>query len=107
MNTVSKIHTTKEKVIELLTKYAVYKDDDLRLCAHFLFKELEDKKINPEEMSALEFLQRYAKGKFTDTGTITRARRLVQNEFPELRGAKWKERHEEEREVRKNINKNI
>ncbi len=107
MKTVSKIHTTKEKVIQLLTKYEVYRDSDTRLCSHYLFTEMEDKGINPEEMSALVFLQRYAKGKFTDTQTICRARRLTQNEFPQLRGTKWKERHDEEREVRQNINKNI
>ncbi len=105
MNTVSKIHTTKEKVIQLLTKYEVYKNDDLRLCAHFWNSELEAKGFNNEEMTALTFLQRYAKGKFTDAQSICRARRQAQEQNPPLRGTKWKERHIEELDVRKNINK--
>lgn len=104
MSVVSKIKTTKEKVIVLLEKYEAYRDDDLRLCAHVLNDEITARGLDSDSQSALWFLQRYAKGKFTDTGTITRARRQAQEQNIFLRGKKWKERHEEEVVVRQNIN---
>jgi hypothetical protein len=45
----------------------------------------------------------YAENKLPQADIITRARRKVQEDFPNLRGELWEERHKSEKDVRKNI----
>lgn len=105
---VPKIKSTKDKVIRILTSVnnSKCRDNDERLVAVFWWNEIHEKKLslNPNGLTIVDFLQMYSEGKLTSADIITRARRKAQEENPELRGSKWKERHYEEKLVRDEIN---
>jgi predicted nucleic acid-binding Zn ribbon protein len=50
--------------------------------------------------TALEVMHMIADGKLTGFESITRSRRLLQNEFPELRGKNYRERHAKQEEYK-------
>jgi hypothetical protein len=52
----------------------------------------------------MDFLQLYASNQLPQADVITRARRKVQEEKPNLRGKLWNERHQLKEEVKNNIN---
>lgn len=79
----------KAKVFELLSKCPHLRDDDNKLVANVWYSQLESK----SDMTAFQFLEGYAKGKFANSDSVTRMRRKLQEEFPELRGKKWAKRH--------------
>ena len=81
----------KDKVIELLRADARYRDDDNKLIARIWFHEFEK---CPGD-SATDFLKALALGILTSSESIRRSRQKVQEENPELRGTKYKARHEE------------
>jgi len=105
---VPKIKSTKDKVIRIITSVnnSKCRDNDERLVAVFWWNEIHEKKLslNPNGLTIVDFLQMYSEGKLTSADIITRARRKAQEENPELRGSKWKERHDEEKLVRDEIN---
>ena len=105
---VPKIKSIKDKVIRILTSVnnSKCRDNDERLVAVFWWNEIHEKKLslNPNGLTIVDFLQMYSEGKLTSADIITRARRKAQEENPELRGSKWKERHDEEKLVRDEIN---
>ena len=105
---VPKIKSTKDKVIRILTSVnnSKCRDNDERLVAVFWWNEIHEKKLslNPNGLTIVDFLQMYSEGKLTSADIITRARRKAQEENPDLRGSKWKERHDEEKLVRDEIN---
>jgi hypothetical protein len=59
--------------------------------------------IRQPEFSFLNFATSYLKGSYADSESITRARRKLQENNPNLRGEKWYERHEEAAKVRNEI----
>jgi len=104
MNVISKIKSTKEKVVNYLKTKVEYRDNDERLCCAYLWNEIKEKGLDTQTLLAHELLSMYASGKLTPLDIILRARRKAQEEHPELRGKKWAQRHREEKEVRENIN---
>ena len=105
---VPKIKSTKEKVIKLLESNVNYRNDDEKLVARYWWDELNINKeviqVGIKSLDAIGLLRMYSEGKLTSADIITRARRKAQEENPELRGSKWKKRHEEEKLVRDEIN---
>ena len=83
---------TKEIVKDLLTDKPHLRDSDPKLIATYWFNELKEKKINPKNISGLEFMQMFANSKLTNIKTIERMRRKLQEERPELRGKIYVER---------------
>jgi hypothetical protein len=51
----------------------------------------------------MNFLKLMANGRLTSSDTITRVRRLVQEETPELRGKKYDERQAKQSQVKKDL----
>lgn len=105
---VPKIKSTKEKVIKLLESNVNYRNDDEKLVARYWWDELNINKeviqVGIKSLDAIGLLRMYSEGKLTSADIITRARRKAQEENPELRGSKWKKRHDEEKLVRDEIN---
>ncbi len=98
------LNSTKEVVIHYLKTDPRYRDDDEMLVARFWHNEVVAKGGDTKCILAWDFLSLYAKGKLTSADIITRARRKIQEENPELRGSKWNERHKDADNVRNNIN---
>jgi hypothetical protein len=99
-----KIKNIQDVVKDALIRYPKYRDDDNKLVAYIWWKHLKNNNI-PEDIIAMDFLQLYAKNELPQADAITRARRKVQEENPELRGELYNERHQLKEEVKNNINK--
>lgn len=99
-----KIKNIQDVVKDALIRYPKYRDDDNKLVAYIWWKHLKKNNI-PEDIIAMDFLQLYAKNELPQADAITRARRKVQEENPELRGELYNERHQLKEEVKNNINK--
>ena len=76
----------------LLIAYPSLRDDDNTLVTKVWKKEMDIKQLP-------DFLTAYAYKQITMSDTITRIRRKLQEEKPELRGSKWHERHDKEQQV--------
>ena len=83
---------TKEIVKQLLIDKPHLRDSDNKLIATYWYMELKQKKIDPNNINALEFMQMFADSKLTNIKTIERMRRKLQEENPELRGKVYNER---------------
>ena len=77
---------TKETIKKILLDKPHLRDNDNKLIAAYWFRELKNKNVNVEEITALDFLHRYADNKLTNAETIRRMRAKLQEEYPEVRG---------------------
>lgn len=85
--------TVKDRVKQLLMQYPSCRDNDQRLKWNYWFFQLKhEHNSDMNEVSATSFAHLQIKGKLTDGDVITRARRKMQEEHPELRGYKYAER---------------
>lgn len=84
-----KMSNMLDKVINLLTKYPSLRDSDERLIANIWFNHIKE----IEEIDAVALLTKFSKGKLPSYESISRCRRKIQEEKPELRGLKWERRH--------------
>ena len=94
-------HDVTANVEKLLIEYSETRDDDLRLVATYYFK-FHQNLIN--DKTALDFVKAIAQGRVISSDLITRTRRKLQEHKPELRGKKWKERHQRQQTVKKELN---
>ena len=92
----------KQTVIDLLNQYSEFKDNDQQLVAWFWKLEMEAHGY-PSSMTTQTFFKLMAFGKLTSSDTITRVRRLVQEENPSLRGKKYNERQAKQEKVKKEL----
>lgn len=88
---------TIERVKEILTTYPNARDDDRLLVKMIWYVE------TPITLTVCDFLDYYCEGAITSESTIRRARRKVQELYPELRGKKWHERHAQQEQVKKEL----
>lgn len=93
----------KQTVIDLLNQYADFKDNDNQLVAWFWNLEMEKMGYPPTNTTTTKFLKLMAFGKLTSSDTITRVRRLIQEENPELRGKKYNERQAKQSIVKRDL----
>ena len=77
---------TKEEIKRLLIKHKHLQDSDPKLISTYWFNEVKEKGLNMYEMTAYDFLKLFADSKLTNTETISRMRRQVQEEHEDLRG---------------------
>ena len=104
MDRLSEIKSVTDYVKELLISKPDNRDDDRKLVANVWSKQSGGlRKL--QEMNAYDFLLFYCRhDKLSSYDSITRARRKLQEQFPELRGASYAKRQEQEASVRKEIN---
>jgi len=93
----------KPTVIELLEQYSDFKDNDQQLVAWFWKLEMEKMGYPSSNTPTQTFFKLMAFGKLTSADTITRVRRLVQEENPSLRGKKYVERQAKQEKVKKEL----
>ena len=99
MEVVMKI-TIQNKIKEILTNNEHCRDEDTYLIYNIWANEM-NKDIN--EITLVETLSLWKNKKISHPSAIMRARRKVQEEFPETRGSKWKIRHKEQEHVRSQL----
>ena len=88
-----------DKVVNLLTKHPSLRDSDERLTANIWYNHTK----NIDEIDAITLLSRFAEGKLPSYESISRCRRKIQEEKPELRGKKWAKRHSKQKIIKEQI----
>ena len=89
---------TKDKVLKLLKEHPHLRDDDNKLIANIWFGE-----IKGQNLTAQSFLEKFANGKLTNPESIRRMRQKLQEEFVNLRGNNWNERHKHQVKVKQQL----
>jgi hypothetical protein len=97
MDAIKEMQNCRTLVKQLLERHPHLRDNDEKLCANYWYIEAN---LHFREMSAYDFIQMYAERQITLADSITRMRRKVQEETPELRGQLWEKRHKKEEEVK-------
>jgi len=87
----------KQKIAAILMNHPKSMDDDNLLQALVWKGEMAG---NPN-ISAMDFLRLYSAGSFTSPETIRRCRQKLQEEYPHLRGSKYKIRHDHQEKWKK------
>ena len=79
----------KDKVLKLLKENPSNRDSDNKLIANFWFHEIKAMGKDPNTLTAFGLLDLMSKSKLTNTETITRVRRQIQEQNKELRGQNY------------------
>lgn len=82
-----------DKVKGILQQLPAARDNDQILVANVWQGELRAQRIDLNSISGREVLSMIASGKVSPVESITRCRRKLQEEWPQLRGKRWEERH--------------
>jgi len=90
---------TKEKVYQLLLRYPQYRDSDNKLLAQIWFDEIGKSR----DLDAYTFLKKLGNNELSSLESVTRCRRMLQEEYSNLRGEKYNERHKEQTTVKKDL----
>ena len=101
MNVFKELKLTKDKVAMILEKYTRTRDNDNLLVSLFIYNELGHERC--ESMSGFDLLRVMANKGVTQPSSILRARRSLQAERVDLRGANYNKRQESASEVREKI----
>ena len=78
-----------DKVVNLLDKHPSLRDSDDRLTATIWYQYID----NVKSITAMDLLHKFAEGSLPSYESISRCRRKIQEEKPELRGNQWEKRH--------------
>ena len=89
---VEKMKNIKQEIKNLLLQDKRYRDDDSLLVCRYYYNKCGGEEVF-KTMSAINLLNLLASKSLPFPDTITRVRRKLQEQFPELRGDKWAERH--------------
>jgi len=88
-----------DKVVNLLTEHPSLRDSDERLAANIWYNNIK----NVDEIDAITLLSQFAEGRLPSYESISRCRRKIQEEKPELRGKKWAKRHSKQKIIKEQI----
>jgi hypothetical protein len=83
----------KQMIHGILIIYPELRDNDERLAGNIIYQILVNNRYDVNKTSALQLLKLYSEGCLPTIDYITRVRRKLQEEIPELRGEKYVERH--------------
>ena len=101
--------TTQNLVKDYLTKYKHTRDCDPYLLYYVWEFELKnvnsdsDYPIDIDNIPLTTFLKLWRDKEVSHPSAIMRARRKVQEEYPETRGTVWEERHNRQKDVQKQL----
>ncbi len=91
------------RVKQVLQGNPVTRDNDNKLTAVIWSHDLRQQGKDANLLTAQGFMKMYYDGKITNSDSITRARRKVQELCPELRGPNYKARQANQEKVKKDL----
>jgi hypothetical protein len=100
---INQIASIKDNIKLFLTKYESMRDNDNELIAFYWYRVMKTNGIDESKYTSLNFLGDYSKGKYPSAESIRRCRQKIQEQFPQLRGKSYKNRHENEQDFRNQI----
>lgn len=86
------VNSVKDDVEELLNTHNECRDSDNVLVSFFWYKHLVRIGIHPNQMTCIDLLKLMKNGALPSFGAISRSRRKLQEEKPELRGSAYEYR---------------
>lgn len=102
--TIIKIKDMQVVVKQLLEMYPTYRDNDRKLVAHVWMMQVGGDR-NMANIDLYSFMRQWVDNdEIVMPDTVTRARRKIQQIYPNLRGENYTIRHMEEVDVRNKIN---
>lgn len=101
MNVFENMSSIKDRVLSLLLKFPLTRDNDNKLLSYFWFYEVGETDI--ENSTAKELLIKLSNGELTTSESIRRVRQKLQEEHVELRGKSYRARKKEAEIVKQNI----
>ena len=90
-------------VKHLLAETPRYRNNDKLLVARIWWDEMKSKGINPDKATARDLMNLMVDDRVTKSGSILRARRKVQQHFPNLRGIIRTHRMQKQNKVKEDI----
>lgn len=97
----------KQRVTAILLKFPETMDNDKELIVRYWKQQITDEQDEARmELQSIpyytldSFFASFMTGKFEHPDTITRVRRLLQNKYPHLRGAKYQKRMDRQEKVK-------
>lgn len=93
----------KSRVAKILTQFPDTRDDDRLLCCYYWRDQLAQQGKDTNNMHMQVFFVEYTFGDLADAQTITRFRRLLQNESPMFRGKRYEEKLRKVQKVRSDL----
>ena len=99
----NKTETLKTKVLNVLKENIMYADDDQRLVARIIWDSMPKKDITAKELLKDMFINK----KYPKPKSIERCSRLLQENYPGLRGKNWVQRQKKSEQARQNINERL
>ena len=94
-----KLFSVIDEVEKFLTKYPILRDDDEKLMANIWNSHIG----NLEDVEGKDILHMLANHQLPSYESISRCRRKLQEECPNVRGEKWYERHKRADNIRREI----
>jgi hypothetical protein len=86
-------------ILNILRNKPDARDNDYALYYYIL----KERRIDPTTMTAYDMLIRSHKGQIPSIFSVTRARRKVQEKYPETRGELWDKRHSQADNIREEM----
>ena len=96
-----KLFSVIDEVEKFLTEYPVLRDDDEKLMANTWGMYIGETDL--DNMSGRDVLSALSEGKLPSYESISRCRRKLQEQHPNLRGEKWHERHKRAELIKKKM----
>lgn len=103
----SKIPKTFNQVKSLIEKFPLLADDDSRLVVNQWINEITSAGLNINTMSATDLLTMIKNEELSAFDSISRARRLVEELHPTLRGKSYNDRQKHKQDEAKSDIKNL
>ena len=97
----------QDKVKHILLTKRHCRDNDVYLIYEIWTKELADLNLDIKNMHLVPTLKMWANKEISHPSAIMRARRKVQEEHEETRGALWGKRHKQQEQVQQDLGYNI
>lgn len=97
------LKSVTDRVAEYLTKHPSLRENDARLIANIWLEDAKAYNSYLDINRASYFLKMVAKGVLSNTESIRRARQLIQQKNPHLRGKNYNQRKEHSSDIKKEI----
>lgn len=102
-----KLFSVLDEVEKFLTTHPTLRDNDEKLMANIWYNYIGTTHPNANhestKITANQLLKKLADGELPSYESISRCRRKLQEECPNLRGEKWYERHKRADNIRREI----
>ena len=97
----------QDKVKHILLTKRHCRDNDVYLIYEIWAKELAKYNLNIKNMHLVPILKMWHNKEISHPSAIMRARRKVQEEYPDTRGSVYEERHKQQQQIQQDLGYNV